>query len=230
MPRAHPQLVAQIVPAPHTLSGDATVQRLLSEEYLGEPLAVAIRDGNSFLNREALLHWRQDVDLSGYNILSLGIWYEVLLRWLGEATRVLAMGRVFVKQRRDDRGVLWAVRVPEHLDVIADLACGAQAHFQISAVTGHAGPAAISVFGSEGTLRFAEGALLGGRRDEPGLTKLTIPEEERGGWRVEAAFIGAIRGQEQVILTPFETGVKYMLFTEAVTHSLATGAAIPLLP
>lgn len=228
--RAHPQLVAQIVPAPHTLSVDATVQRLLSEQYLGEPLAVAIRDGNSFLNREALLHWRQDVDLSGYNILSLGIWYEVLLRWLGEATRVLAMGRVFVKQRRDDRGVIRAVRVPEHLDVIADLACGAQAHFQISAVTGHAGPAAISVFGSEGTLRFVEGALFGGRRDEPGLAKLTIPEEERGVWRVEAEFIGAIRGQEQVALTPFETGVKYMIFTEAVTHSIATGAAIPLLP
>ena len=143
---------------------------------------------------------------------------------------MLAIGRVFVKQRRDDRGVLRAVRVPEHLDVIADLACGAQAHFQISAVTGHAGPAAITVFGSDGTLRFVDGALFGGRRDEPELAKLAIPDEERGRWRVEAAFISAIRGQEQVVLTSFETGVKYMTFTEAVTHSIATGAAIPLLP
>ena len=112
---------------------------------------------------------------------------------------------------------------------IADLACGAQAHFQISAVTGHAGPAAITVFGSQGTLQFVDGALFGGRRDEPGLAKLTIPDEERGAWREEAEFIGAIRGQEQIALTPFETGVKYMIFTEAVTHSIATGAAIPLL-
>jgi predicted dehydrogenase len=228
--RAHPQLVAQIVPAPHTFGVDATVQRLLGEHYVGEPLAVSIRDGSSFLDREARLHWRHDVNLSGYNILSLGIWYEILLRWLGEATRVLAMGRVFVKQRRDEHGALRAVRVPEHLDVLADLACGAQAHIQISAVTGHAGPAAITVYGSEGTLRFTDGALYGGRRDEPGLTKLLIPDDERGGWRVEAAFVGAIRGQEQVTLTPFETGVNYMAFTEAVTHSIATGAAIPLLP
>jgi predicted dehydrogenase len=222
--------VTQLVPAPHTLSVDATVQRLLSERYVGEPLAVTIRDGTSFLNREAQLHWRQDVDLSGYNVLSLGIWYEILLRWLGEATRVLAMGRVFVKQRRDERGILRAVRVPEHVDVIADLACGAQAHVQVSAVTGHAGPAAITVYGTEGTLRFTEGRLYGGGRDEGGLTELTIPDEERGEWRVEAAFIAAIRGQEQVTLTPFETGVKYMAFTEAVTHSIATGTAIPLLP
>lgn len=228
--RAHPQLVTQIVPAPHTLSVDATVQRLLSERFVGEPLAVSIRDGNSFLNREAQLRWRQDVDLSGANILSLGIWYEILLRWLGEATRVFAMGRVFVKQRRDDQGLLRAVQVPEHLDLVADLACGAQAHMQISAVTGHAGPAAITMYGSEGTLRFTDGVLYGGRRDDPGLAAIPIPEAERGGWRVEAEFVDAIRGQGRVSLTPFETGVKYMAFTEAVSQSVATGTAVAILP
>jgi predicted dehydrogenase len=228
--RAHPQLVAQIVPAPHTLAVDATVQQLLADRYLGELLAVSIRDGNEFLDREAPLHWRQDTDLSGYNIMTLGIWYEILLRWLGEATSVLAMGKAFVKQRRDDTGALRAVRVPEHIDVLADLACGAQAHIQISAVTGHAGPAEISVFGSEATLRFSDGKLFGGRRDEPALAEIAIPDERRGGWRVEAAFVGAIRGQEPVTLTPFETGVKYMAFTEAVTQSLAAGAAVPIFP
>ncbi|MEO7911998.1 MAG: Gfo/Idh/MocA family oxidoreductase [Roseiflexaceae bacterium] len=227
--RTHPQLVAQIVPAPHTLGVDATVQHLLAEQYLGEPLAVSIRDGNRFLDYQAPLHWRQDMDLSGYNVLSLGIWYEVLLRWLGEATRVMAMGKVFVKQRRGDDGMLRAVRVPEHIDVLADLACGAQAHVQISAATGHAGPAEITVFGNQGTLRFTDGKLFGGRRGEPALAELAIPDERRGRWRIEAAFIGAIRGQEPVTLTPFETGVKYMAFTEAVTQSIATGAAVPIL-
>jgi predicted dehydrogenase len=228
--RAHPQLVAQLVPAPHTLAVDATVQQLLAEQYLGDPLMVAIRDGNSFLNREAPLHWRQDLDLSGYNILSLGIWYEVLLRWLGEATSVMAMGKVFVKQRRDDDGRLRAVRVPEHVDVLADLACGAQAHFQISAATGHAGPAEITVFGSQGTLRFTDGKLFGGRHDEPALAELAISDKLRGGWRVEAEFIGAIRKQEPIALTRFETGVKYMAFTDAVSQSIATGAAVPIFP
>lgn len=228
--RARPEIVTQIVPAPHTLGVDTTVRRLLSEGYVGAPLAVTIRDGASFLNQEAPLHWRQDMDLSGVNVLSLGIWYEILLRWLGEATRVTAMGRVFVKQRRDDSGALRAVRVPEHVDVVAELACGAQAHIQVSAVTGHGGPVAITVYGSEGTLRFCEGVLSGGRRDEAGLAELDIPEAERGGWRVEESFVGAIRGQEPVTLTPFDAGVKYMAFTEAVAHSIASGAAVTLLP
>jgi predicted dehydrogenase len=226
--RARPQLVAQIVPSPYTLGVDATVRRMLAEQYLGEPLASRVRDGNGFLNRDAPLHWRQDMDLSGYNVLSLGIWYEALMRWVGEATRVMAMGKVFVKQRRDGQGVLRAVRVPEHLDVVAEMACGAQAHFQHSAVTGHAGPAEITLFGSQGTIRFTGGVLFGGRRDDPALIEIAIPDEQRGGWRVEAEFIGAIRGQEQVTLTSFETGVKYMAFTEAVAQSMATGAAVPL--
>lgn len=226
--RAHPRLVAQIVPAPDTLGVNATVCRLIADQYLGELLAVSVRDGNRFLDRDSPLHWRQDTDLSGYNVLSMGIWYECLMRWVGEATRVAASGRVFVKQRRDQHGHLRAVRVPEHIDIIAEMACGAQAHLQFSAVTGHAGPAEATLFGSAGTLRFADGELLGRQRDDPGLAAIAIPDEERGSWRVEAEFIGAIRGQEEIRLTSFETGVKYMAFTEAVAQSLASGAAVPV--
>ena len=61
--------------------------------------------------------------------MSLGIWYEALMRWVGEASRVMAMSKVFVKQRKDEAtGRLAAVCVPEHVDIIADLVCGAQAH------------------------------------------------------------------------------------------------------
>src|SRR5690606_13402664 len=116
--RARPHLVAQIVPSPITLGVDRTVQRLIAEGYLGELLAVTVRDGSAFLDRESPLHWRQDADLSGYNIMTLGIWYEALMRWVGTATRVMAMGRTFVKMRPDASGTLRAVRVPEHLDVI----------------------------------------------------------------------------------------------------------------
>jgi len=226
--RARPQLVAQVVPAPHTLEVDATIQRLIAEQYLGDVLAIGVRDGNRFLDRQSPVHWRQDVDLSGYNVLNLGIWYECLMRWVGGATRVMAMGRVFVKQRRDERGHLRALRVPEHLDVIADMACGAQAHLQFSAVTGHAGPTEVRLFGSEATLRFSDGQLSGGRRDEPELAPVAIPENERGGWRVEAEFIGAIRGEEQIRLTSFEIGAKHMAFIEAVAQSLASGASVPV--
>ena len=127
--QANPHLVVQIVPSPMTLRVDATLQRLIASGYLGDLLAIEVRVGGDFLDASAPLHWRQDFDLSGFNIMSMGIWYEALLRWVGEATRVQAMGKTFTRMRTDDSGALRAVRVPEHVDVVADMACGrATAH------------------------------------------------------------------------------------------------------
>ena len=53
-----------------------------------------------------------------------------------------------------------------------------------------------------------------------------IPAGERGAWRVEEAFIGAIRGVEPVTLNDFATGVAYMAFTDAVHASAETGARV----
>jgi predicted dehydrogenase len=226
--RVRPDLVAQVVPSPLTLRVDGTVRRLLAEGFLGDVLAIDVRDGDGFLDREAPLHWRQDFDLSGFNVLSLGIWYEAIMRWVGEATRVAAMSKTFAKTRKDASRTLRAVRVPEHVDVLADMACGAQARFQVSAVTGLAGPSEAWLFGSAGTLRFSEGRLYGARRGEAALQEIDVPAGEAGGWRVEEEFVGAIRGQEPITHTSFEDGVKYMEFTEAVARSAASGQAVAL--
>ena len=226
--QANPHLVVQIVPSPMTLRVDATLQRLIASGYLGDLLAIEVRVGGDFLDAAAPLHWRQDFDLSGFNIMSMGIWYEALLRWVGEATRVQAMGKTFTRMRTDDSSSLRAVRVPEHVDVVADMACGAQLHMQVSSVTGLAGAPEAFLFGSEGALRVAADTLYGGKRGGAGLQEIPIPAEEAGGWRVEEEFINAIRGQEKITHTTPLSGVKYMEFTEAVTRSMQTGQAIDL--
>ena len=43
---------------------------------------------------------------------------------------------------------------------------------------------------------------------------------------MEEEFIGAIRGQEEIVLTDFATGVTYMEFTAAVHKSAATGQMV----
>ena len=226
--QANPHLVVQIVPSPMTLRVDATLKRLLAEGYLGDLLAIEVRVGGDFLDAAAPLHWRQDFDLSGLNIMSMGIWYEAVLRWVGEATRVQAMGKTFATMRADETGNLRAVRVPEHVDVVADMACGAQLHMQVSSVTGLAGAPEAFLFGSEGTLRFADNKLFGGKRGATGLDEIPIPEDEAGGWRVEEEFASAIRGEEAITHTTPQAGVKYMEFTEAVTRSMQTGQVIAL--
>lgn len=228
--RAKPHLTAQIVPSPFTLGVDKTVKRLLAEGYVGELLAIEARAGGQFLDRDAPLHWRQNRDLSGLNVMSMGIWYEALLRWVGEATRVTALGKTFVKMRRDDeRGELKPARVPEYINVLADMACGAQLSLTVSAATGLAQPDGVYLFGSEGTLHFSGGKLFGGRKGDKSLAPIEIPAHEARGWRVEEEFVNAIRGLEPITHTSFADGLKYMQFTEAVARSMAEARTIALL-
>lgn len=226
--RARPHLIAQIVPSPMTLSVDRTIKRLLAEDYLGDLLAIDVRSGGDFLNPGSPLHWRQDADLSGLNIMSLGIWYEAVMRWAGPAVSVAAMGKTYTRMRRNAAGYLQATAIPEHIDVLADMACGAQFHMQVSAVTGLAGAPEAWLFGSHGTLRYTQDTLFGGRRGDAQLQPIAIPPGDRGGWRVEEEFVNAIRGLEPITHTTFDDGVKYMEFTEAVHRSLVERRTAPL--
>ena len=226
--RENTHLSAQIVPSPFSLRVDNTIKRLIGDGYIGDVLAVEVRAGGTFLDPDAPMHWRDAFNLSGFNIMSMGIWYEALLRWVGEATEVVAMGKTYVRMRKDADGVMRPIRIPQHIDIVGDMACGAQLHIQVSTVAGLVdGPEAF-IFGSTGTLRFANNNLYGGQQGDDALAEIPIPAEEEGGWRVEEEFVSAIRGNEVITHTNFEDGVKYMEFTEAVTRSMTTGKAIPL--
>ena len=241
--RAAPHLVTQVVPAPHTLPVDRPIQELLADGYLGEPLVVDVRLAQSnFVDLDGPLTWRHNRELNGYNILRIGLWYEVLLRWIGPASRVMAMTKTVVTHRKDSQGILRAVTSPDHVDILCQMECGAQAHMHFSAVTGMAPSSEVWLYGADGTLRLdaqtaADGTLrldvqtakvYGGRRGAAQLREIDIPPEKRGHWRVEEEFINAIRGIEPVTCTTFEAGVQYMEFTEAVTRSAQSGEAINL--
>ena len=227
--RARPNLTAQIVPSPFTLRVDGTIRKLLADGFLGDLLAVEVRGLNGFVDRDAPMTWRQDIELSGLNVLSMGIWYEAVMRWIGPARRVSAMGRTFVKTRQDAAGRPHEIRVPDHVDVLAEMECGAQARFCFSAVAGPAEQTAV-LHGSEAALTFdgSRGKLLAARPGQDERMEVAIAPELEGHWRVEEEFIGAIRGREPVKLTTFEDGVRYMEFTEAVARGIASGAAVDL--
>ena len=227
--RRAPSLVAQLVPAPNTLEVDATLQARLAEGYVGEVLAVEIQANQArFVDPNEPLHWRQDAALSGLNVMTMGIWYEALIRWLGPARRVTAMTKVAVPKRKDEAGVWQDVKVPDHVEVLAAMGNGAIAHLRFSTVTALAPPSEVWIFGTEGTLRVESDAkrLTGGRRGDKELREIAIPAERRIGWRVEEEFVNAIRGREKITHTNFEDGVRYMEFTDAVARSAASGQAV----
>ena len=227
--RKAPRLVAQLVPAPHTLELDSTLQKLLAEGYAGEVHAVEVQATQQarFADLGDAMHWRQDIRLSGNNILNMGIWYEAMMRWLGPARRVMAMTKVAVPRRKDETGAWQEVKVPDHVDILVTFKSGAVGHLRFSSLTALAPPPEAWIFGSEGTLRVEPDArrLSGGRRGDKALAEIAIPAEKRIGWRVEEEFVNAIGGREKITHTSFEDGVRYMEFTDAVARSAASGQA-----
>ena len=228
--RLRPDLIAQIVPSPLTFKIDRLLQGKIAEGYIGDIIGVSVQSlGNDFMVKRGPMHWRNDRDLSGYNILNMGIWYEAMIRWVGRATKITAMTKVNVSSRKDESGQMVDVNIPDHVGIVAELANGAMANMQFSAVTGLSSGNGVWIYGSEGTLH-VDGAqnVYGGQRGDDKLSEITNPEEGRAVWRVEEEFCNAIRGQEKITRTPFDVGVHYMEFTEAVTRSAQTGQTVAL--
>ena len=228
--RLRPDLTAQIVPSPLSFKIDKLLQDKISESYIGDIIGVSVQSlGNNFMDRDGPMHWRNDRDLSGYNILNMGIWYEAMIRWVGRATSVTAMTKINVSSRKDEDGNVNSISIPDHVNILAQLANGAQANMHFSAVTGLSSGNGVWIYGSEGTLH-VDGAMnvYGGRRGDDKLDEIPNPEEGQAFWRVEEEFCNAIRGLEKITRTPFDVGLHYMEFTEAVTRSAQTGQAVAL--
>jgi predicted dehydrogenase len=219
--RQHPELVAQIVPSPFTLKWDRFLKRSLDEGLIGTLLQVDAYSGGDFIDTERPLTWREQREFSGLNSMGLGIMYEAMARWVGHAETVEANGRVFVEQRKGEDGKMHNIEIPDHLDVFGDLQSGACYHIRCSRVTGACPTAGqFLLYGSEGTIQFGgpeNSCIL--HRPDGSTESLTPREDEEENWRVEEEFIGAIRGNEKIRLTPFEEGVRYMAFTQRVMEA-----------
>ena len=238
--RRHPDLVCQLVVG----RGQAALRRLIEDGFLGELLSAEIRRLGSdatlgaspdrrrgFVEFGQDLHWRVDPDLNGFNIpLGLGAAYEGLAHLLGRATRVTAMSKVHAPQRRAADGEMVSKGGADHVDVLYEVANGAQVHLRVSTTTALAGGSQTWLFGSEGTIQVAGGRILGGRRGDSELREIPDSPQAPGLRRVgvEERFINTIRGTAENTTESLEIGVDYMEFSEAVHRSAQTGRAVNL--
>lgn len=225
----HPQLVAQIVPSPRDLLSGATVRRLIEQDALGTiyEVHVDILNGQG-IDPSAPLHWRERFDYSGVNTMTLGLFIEVLHRWLGPTRRVMADGATFIAQRRDpEGGELVRIEIPDSLGVLATMEGGARVTYRASAVTRNPrGQTSISIYGSKGTLHWQGDETMTLALDgQPAQPLPCDPGTERP-WRVEQDFIDSIREGAPVRLTSFEDGLLYMRVTEAIHRSRVEGRAV----
>lgn len=231
--KLHPGIITQIVPAPHTLKVDKTLQGLIADGYLGDILSVdMVVHGGGFREgeRDTPFHWRNDRDFSGYNIMQMGIWYEAMMRWIGPAATVQALTRINVNARYDGDGNRKVITIPDHVEALLEMYSGPVVRMRFSTITGLSPSDGVWLFGSEGTIHLdsASMTLRGGRKGDSELSEIPIPAENAGSWRVEEEFINAIRGKEPITHSDFDTGVRYMEFMEAVTASSQSGEKVHL--
>ncbi|MEE2776956.1 MAG: Gfo/Idh/MocA family oxidoreductase [Acidobacteriota bacterium] len=219
--------VAMIVPAPFYLAYERTLLDMLAEGVFGDLLEIHVCGLGGGHDPGGARTWRQRRDLSGSNIMAMGILNETVRRYAGHERSLVASGKIHVEDRVDpDTGEAVQADIPDSLGIVAEHRNGAVAVYHLSNVARGGRNGSFEVFGTKGAFRLEGGkawVATGGDFEE-----LKVVPEKMGGWRVEEDFVDAIRDGRPVTHTSFADGVRYMQFTEAVQIALVEGRRVEL--
>jgi predicted dehydrogenase len=218
--KRYPELVTMLCPPPYGMRADLLVKKLLAENYLGRPHHVRLQSFTAnYLDPDAPAHWRQKIEISGLNVLTIGIYVEVLQRWLGDVTGVFARGEIVHPIRQG-----YEVIVPDVLNVLCSFENGAEGVLEFSGVNAFAPGDRCEIYGHRGTLvyDFATDIVQVGKVGDKEMRVVDLTPDLATEWHVEDDFIGAVKSKGRVRPHPdFEDGVRYMRVVQAVADSRA---------
>jgi predicted dehydrogenase len=222
-----PQLVTMLCPPPFGLKGDLLVKKLLAENYLGRPHHIRLQSfTGAYLNPDAAPHWRQRIEISGLNVLALGIYVEVLQRWLGPITGVYARGKILHEVRQG-----YEVIVPDMVTILCTFANGAEGVLEFSGINALPPGDRLEVYGDSGTMTYDFGAdvVRAGKDGDRALHEVEITPDLEGEWSVEDDFLAAVKSRGRMRPHPtFEDGVAYMRVVQAVADSRSSNEWVPI--
>ncbi|HEY5550585.1 MAG TPA: Gfo/Idh/MocA family oxidoreductase [Opitutaceae bacterium] len=233
--RKHPALVAQIVPSPFSLDVDSTVAGILGRGLIGPVREVILTHTFAGVADSAARQtWRQDFELSGFNTLTLGIYYEIAQRWLRcDPDSIIADAAVHTTSRPAFAGDGAAeIRIPDSVTFSGRYAAGLAGFAPGARIIGHFSGVErgqlrneVRLNGENGTLRFDVARQELFLAIEGAEGPVDVPPQARRGWRVEEDFVESIRTGAPVKLTDFASGLGYMRVTEAIWRSWSGGGA-----
>src|SRR5437667_1234765 len=188
-----PELVTMLCPPPFGMQADLIVKKILAENYIGRPHHVRLQSftGN-YLDSDAPAHWRQKIEISGLNTLTLGIYVEVLQRWLGDITGVFARGKIIHPMREG-----YDVIIHDLLTVLCSFENGAEGVLEFGGINAMTPSDRLEIYGSAGALAydFTSDVLQAGKTGDRALHVVDIPQELEGEWRVEEDFLAAVKSK-----------------------------------
>jgi predicted dehydrogenase len=219
--RKRPALVTMLCPPPQGMRGDLLMRKLIADQFIGKPHHIRLHSFSAaYLDPQTPPHWRQRVELSGVNVMTLGIYIEVLQRWLGGIRAVTAHAKT-IHSTRDH----YDIRIPDLATILAEFENGAEGVLEFSSVAAFAPSDRLDVYGEHGMLRydFSADTITAGRVGDHVVQTIEIPPELERHWTVEKDFIAAVKNPAAPRPHPtFEDGVAYMKVVRAVADSIAS--------
>jgi predicted dehydrogenase len=224
---------SMLVPPAPWYRGARFVQHLVASGFVG-PLrqVVGFNMNASFADPSApLTAGRNDIALYGrFNAMQLGLSYDVMRRWTGDATSLIAQRSTFVPQRPlTPGGPLVDNPYPDAVTVVSETTSGATMINMLN-YSVHFGDSRIELFGEDGTVVYRQrgDAILGAHIGDAELAPLSIPAEFDTAWRVEEEFVRLVRGERDEASFTFADGVVNMEYLEAAYHSGMEGRRVTL--
>jgi predicted dehydrogenase len=172
----------------------------------------------AYLDPEAPPHWRQRDELSGLNVLTLGIYAEVLQRWFGPIQQVVAHKGIIQPVRQG-----YEIRIPDLVTALCTFGDGIEGVLEFSGIAPFADADKLTVYGDRGRLdyNFVSDEISGAQLGQKHTENICIPEALEQRWSVEEDFISAVRSPTGIVPHPtFADGVLYMKVVQAVADSL----------
>ena len=228
-----PELVNMICPPPHRMPAEAYIRQVLSEGRLGRLRQARLLciDGSNL----GALDWRQRIELSGIQVMQVGIWAETLNAWLGEYDTLVAHTATPIKTKFDDDGQPYEIRIPQIVTVTGTLKSGLSIIEYHSGVSTDGHCNTLWIDGEDQTLRIDVDGLVQIGGHESTMEPASIPSELLRPWDVERDFITAVRLAMQGVspahrpLTiDFAEGFRYMKKMTAIHRAAQEGRRVCL--
>lgn len=221
-------LVAALCPPPDGMKGDRVIRRILSSGELGDVRSLQVNSYSDFyLDPAKPRHWRQSRKISGVNLLDVGILYEVVRRWIGDAEEVMAIGQRYTACRPAAAGAgTEPVERPDAVSIACRFHNGALGqfihHYAVGVSSG-----IIDILGTKAALRYRldDDSILLRRPQRDEWEEVEYLAGEAQEWTVEHDFIEALRGGPSPRPNFFD-GLAYMRFSEAVSISIEKKKAV----
>lgn len=230
--KAHPHLVNMICPPPTRMPFEPYIKNLLAQGGLGQIVGVQLSSINGQNLDTSKIHWREDIQYSGRQIMAVGILAETLNAWVGPYDTLHALTDIPIRRKKNNQGQDVDIHVPQIVHIQGRLRGGVpvqEFHTGVAQDPDTHGVKLV-IHGMDASLRYTFGKTIELAQGGHAFKKVSVPAKLKRDWHVEEDFIAAVRNAQQgkawKVSPDFEEGMLYMRKMQAIYESARSGQVV----